>query len=529
MALWDPCLTLNLQSGGESEWICAALSAEGSDDNTRRRCTRTLRAAEVNKIRCLLAEMAHQMPDQVEYNVLLHLGRAALCSDQPNPHQGHEEANVIYEWTRLMGIAAEQARAAAGPVYPPPASDEGEEADKSEAKPSSPSPSAAGPLSGPLPGPTRRPFTIAQRRALASPTVKSPVATTTITASSSSFGSSTSTATAPKVILIPPSTPFPPSPPDSAATPIPVLPPPLPLPLQHPAPLSLVAAAVHARLMLDARPLATGTTMDTERSRSSAATSPRQPPSASGQLLLFPASPTTIVTNDGSSLSSQDAAAAAAAAARPSLRRLPCSVKMAPPDSHHQQQQHPPPPPPPSQQHQQHQHQHQRLFSAPPDLRSLPRPLPSPPSLGLPLGELEEYNRLLQETQARHDMVLRQTARLRRELGALRREQGPSEAAAAAAATGVVATSPRPHPGRSSIAFALLATMRCAQSLRAGLGRGSLSGAVPRALCRLISGMAGVAARVLGMLERMLELVRALLPGRVALGARGGKSRPEKT
>jgi len=38
----------------------------------------------------------------------------------------------------------------------------------------------------------------------------------------------------------------------------------------------------------------------------------------------------------------------------------------------------------------------------------------------LGLSELEEYNRLLQETQARQEAVLRQAALLRREMGALR-------------------------------------------------------------------------------------------------------------
>ncbi|KAL8341054.1 hypothetical protein RB601_006922 [Gaeumannomyces tritici] len=108
---WNPEEVLGLHEDSPSRgvWRCVArvpkVAPDGGavEDDGTQRCQRPIRPCEQNTIRRLLADMSHELPDQVDHNLLLHLARACLCIDAtPEPHRGRQEASVIYEWTELM-------------------------------------------------------------------------------------------------------------------------------------------------------------------------------------------------------------------------------------------------------------------------------------------------------------------------------------------------------------------------------------------------------------------------------------------
>ncbi|KAL8393876.1 hypothetical protein RB595_003579 [Gaeumannomyces hyphopodioides] len=111
-SIWNPEEVLGLRPEGDQTqgvWRCVArvpkvaLDGGAVEDDGTQRCQRPIRPCEHNTIRRLLADMSHELPDQVDHNLLLHLARACLCVDAtPEPHRGRQEASVIYEWTELM-------------------------------------------------------------------------------------------------------------------------------------------------------------------------------------------------------------------------------------------------------------------------------------------------------------------------------------------------------------------------------------------------------------------------------------------
>ncbi|TLS27993.1 hypothetical protein PpBr36_00891 [Pyricularia pennisetigena] len=251
--IWNPERVLGLQrsSHHQNGWRCAGiLSAEtrntapsdtvqeGEPTTSPTRCSHPLRQADNNTIRRLLAEMAHEMPDQVDYNVLLHLARACLCTDaSPEPHRGGHEAGVIYEWTEMMGKEACRIREGAGSNFTSdPGPESGTETEAAIAGPSSPQ------LDHPSDPPGRPRLksvtasTISQRRRSSPHSLTTP-STPSSTSTHLTISTARNSAHHPYA---------PPSPPDSAT-----LPPtgtasptafPFPqLPLYHPVPLSLAA------------------------------------------------------------------------------------------------------------------------------------------------------------------------------------------------------------------------------------------------------------------------------------------------
>ncbi|KAM7215577.1 hypothetical protein V8F06_009044 [Rhypophila decipiens] len=115
--IWNPRLALGLRTDDQNEWRCVGNNPSTEPPNseskatTPGRCNRPIRRSELGKLNRLLAAMAYQMPDQIDHNELLHLARACLCPDVPNPHRGAQEAAVIYQWTELMSAEASELRA----------------------------------------------------------------------------------------------------------------------------------------------------------------------------------------------------------------------------------------------------------------------------------------------------------------------------------------------------------------------------------------------------------------------------------
>ncbi|KAM7199749.1 hypothetical protein V8F20_005619 [Naviculisporaceae sp. PSN 640] len=105
--IWNPRLVLGLRTDDQTEWRCVGTSpSTESPGEALVRCDRLIRPSELGKLNRLLAAMSQQMPDQIDHNELLHLARACLCPDMPNPHRGAQEAAVIYQWTELMSAEA---------------------------------------------------------------------------------------------------------------------------------------------------------------------------------------------------------------------------------------------------------------------------------------------------------------------------------------------------------------------------------------------------------------------------------------
>ncbi|TLD26671.1 hypothetical protein PspLS_04600 [Pyricularia sp. CBS 133598] len=257
--IWNPEKVLGLEriSHQQEGWRCAGiLPAEirntASSDTVQEgelipspaRCSHPLRQADNNTIRRLLAEMAHEMPDQVDYNMLLHLARACLCIDAfPEPHRGRHEARVIYGWTEMMGREAcrirEGVRSSLGegmPTMSNPGSEAGSETKAAIAGPSSPQPDH--PLD--LPGRPRlksvTASTLSQRRRSSPHSLTTP-STPSSTSTHLTISTARNSAHHPYA---------PPSPPDSATFPptgtgSPTAFPFPQLPLYHPVPLSLAA------------------------------------------------------------------------------------------------------------------------------------------------------------------------------------------------------------------------------------------------------------------------------------------------
>lgn len=258
--IWNPERVLDLQriSPQQEGWRCvgilpaearntASSDTEGKAASSPARCSHPLRQADNNTIRRLLAEMAHEMPDQVDYNMLLHLARACLCTDaSPEPHRGRHEARVIYGWTEMMGMEAcrirESVRSSLGNL--------GEEAaPKSNSKTefgSGTNAAIAGPSSPQLDHPLDLPgrprlksvtaSTISQRRRSSPHSLTTP-STPSSTSTHLTISTARNSAHHPYA---------PPSPPDSATFPptgtaSPTAFPFPQLPLYHPVPLSLAA------------------------------------------------------------------------------------------------------------------------------------------------------------------------------------------------------------------------------------------------------------------------------------------------
>ncbi|KAK3356783.1 hypothetical protein B0T25DRAFT_139483 [Lasiosphaeria hispida] len=116
--VWNPRLVLGLRADDQTGWLCVNTTNvnTSTSQDPPRRCPRNIYPSELGKINRLLADMSHQMPDQIDHNVLLHLARACLCTEAPDPHRGSQEAAVIYRWTELMSTEAGSVRAGGRPV-----------------------------------------------------------------------------------------------------------------------------------------------------------------------------------------------------------------------------------------------------------------------------------------------------------------------------------------------------------------------------------------------------------------------------
>ncbi|KAI6353313.1 hypothetical protein MCOR25_009032 [Pyricularia grisea] len=262
--IWNPEKVLGLQriSHQQEGWRCAGIlpaetrntessdsAQEGEVNPSPARCNHPLRQADNNTIRRLLAEMSHEMPDQVDYNMLLHLARACLCTDaSPEPHRGRHEARVIYGWTEMMGREASRIRESVR-------SSLGESSlGKGDATTSNPEPEAGLETKAAIPSPSSpqldhplalpgRPrlksvtaLTISQRRRSSPPSLTTP-STPSSTSTHLTISTARNSAHHPYA---------PPSPPDSATFPptgtaSPTAFPFPQLPLYHPVPLSLAA------------------------------------------------------------------------------------------------------------------------------------------------------------------------------------------------------------------------------------------------------------------------------------------------
>jgi hypothetical protein len=359
----------------------------------------------VNKIDKLTANISHQLPDEIDYNILLHLARACLCTEQPGPHQGDREASVIYEWTDIMG--GEAARIRASP------------SDKQDTPPAPTQTHTVDPVSSRPGAPSRR--TIAERRhpaaAMAPSDPKHPIVIS-----------------APVPAPAPPRADMklPPSPPDSVTyththpSTSPMTEPFPTLALHHPTPLSIISLG--ALLAKHDPPLPTGTTIDVS---SSSTTTPQLQdlpevqhattrPSAIPPPL--PTSTTTISNN--SSLSRPPSSVTTNI--RPLLRGMKMGAANPFP-----------------------------VGGTPFRPAGTGTPSRGPaaagggagPGLASTLAELEEYNRLLQETSARHDTLLRQMGYLRAEMSAAK-DGGRRTGGDGAAGVGVDAEAQRPLPKR---------------------------------------------------------------------------------
>jgi hypothetical protein len=68
----------------------------------QRRCTRAIQPMDLTQMNKLLDIMARQMPDEIDHTMLLQLAKASLCAENPGPHRGVQEADVVYGWTSLL-------------------------------------------------------------------------------------------------------------------------------------------------------------------------------------------------------------------------------------------------------------------------------------------------------------------------------------------------------------------------------------------------------------------------------------------
>jgi hypothetical protein len=120
-AFWDPHVALGLRAAGANatEILCVG-TTPASGLKFPCRCSRVLSPSDTDTANRLLAEMALQMPDQIDYNTVLQLAEACLCPADPNPHRGSQEAAVIYRWTEMLSAEACVMRAPTGPLTPRP-------------------------------------------------------------------------------------------------------------------------------------------------------------------------------------------------------------------------------------------------------------------------------------------------------------------------------------------------------------------------------------------------------------------------
>ncbi|KAK3684079.1 hypothetical protein B0T22DRAFT_346777, partial [Podospora appendiculata] len=107
--VWNPRVVLGLRADHQADWLCVG-TYPSTDSSPSLRCVRPIRPTELGKINRLLTAMSHQMPDEIDHNVLLHLARACLCGESPDPHRGAQEAAAIYKWTELMSAEARSVR-----------------------------------------------------------------------------------------------------------------------------------------------------------------------------------------------------------------------------------------------------------------------------------------------------------------------------------------------------------------------------------------------------------------------------------
>lgn len=107
---WNPRDTLNLQVGDKTTWSCA-----GTREDSRR-CAHLICQGEAENAARLLDNMSRQMPDQIDYDDLLQLAHACLCTETPGSHRDSQTAEVIYRWTEAMANESCLLRAIATPL-----------------------------------------------------------------------------------------------------------------------------------------------------------------------------------------------------------------------------------------------------------------------------------------------------------------------------------------------------------------------------------------------------------------------------
>jgi len=108
--IWNPREVLNLQATNETTWRCAGIGKNS------RRCTRLIRRGEAKIANLLLDNMSRQMPDQIDYDDLLQLAHACLCTKTSESHRDSQIAGVIYRWTEAMANESCLLRAIATPL-----------------------------------------------------------------------------------------------------------------------------------------------------------------------------------------------------------------------------------------------------------------------------------------------------------------------------------------------------------------------------------------------------------------------------
>ena len=112
-------LGLHTSDADTTQTLCIATVF--SSDSKPERCTRVLPPSDVNTINRILTDMTLYMPDQVDHIILDNLAKACLCTADPSPHRGSQEAAVIYRWTEMLSAEACLLRASVQSLPPSPA------------------------------------------------------------------------------------------------------------------------------------------------------------------------------------------------------------------------------------------------------------------------------------------------------------------------------------------------------------------------------------------------------------------------